>query len=118
MVSQKHKEIWLKPLLNGEIRSAYCMTEPEVASSDATNISLKAEKKDDYYLLNGEKWWISGAGDPRCKVYIVLAKTNNSTENKHNNHSMFVVPSDTDGIKILRPMQVYGHDDAHMGTCT
>lgn len=113
--SQKHKEIWLKPLLNGEIRSAYCMTEPEVASSDATNISLKAEKKDDHYVLNGEKWWISGAGDPRCKVYIVLAKTNNSTENKHNNHSMFVVPSDTDGIKILRPMQVYGHDDAPHG---
>ncbi len=113
--SQRHKEIWLKPLLDGEIRSAYCMTEPDVASSDATNISLKAECHNSHYILNGEKWWISGAGDPRCKVYIVLAKTGNSTENKHGNHSMFVVPSDTVGIKILRPMQVYGHDDAPHG---
>ena len=111
----EHKERWLKPLMDGQIRSAYCMTEPEVASSDATNISLEAKLNGENYVLNGEKWWISGAGDPRCALYIVLAKTGHSKEEKHKNHSMFLVPSDAKGIKILRPMQVYGHDDAPHG---
>lgn len=113
--SSKHKQLWLKPLLNGEIRSAYCMTEPQVASSDATNMSLKATKKDGKYLLNGEKWWASGAGDPRCAVYIVMVKTGDDTLPKHQRHSMIVVPSNAEGIKVIRPMQVYGHDDAPHG---
>ena len=113
--SFEHKERWLKPLMDGQIRSAYCMTEPGVASSDATNISLEAKLNGENYVLNGEKWWISGAGDPRCALYIVLAKTGHSKEEKHKNHSMFLVPSGAKGIKILRPMQVYGHDDAPHG---
>jgi acyl-CoA dehydrogenase len=90
------------------------MTEPEVASSDATNISLRAERDGDGWVLNGEKWWISGAGDPRCKVYIVMTKTDPAAD-KHHQHSQFVVPADTPGIEILRPMEVYGHDDAPHG---
>ncbi len=113
--TKEHKELWLKPLLEGQIRSAYCMTEPNVASSDATNIMLKAESDGKNYTLNGEKWWISGAGDPRCKLYIVLARTGTEETEKHKSHSMFLVPSDSEGIKILRPMQVYGHDDAPHG---
>ena len=113
--SQNHKSEWLSPLLRGEIRSAYCMTEPQVASSDATNMSLKAEKKDKHYILNGEKWWASGAGDPRCAVYIVMVKTGNDDMPKHQRHSMVVVPSDSKGLKVIRPMQVYGHDDAPHG---
>ena len=111
----KHKERWLKPLLNGKIRSAYCMTEPQVASSDATNISLKATKKDGKYFLNGEKWWASGSGDPRCAVYIVMVKTGDESLSKHQRHSMVVVPSNAEGINVMRPMQVYGHDDAPHG---
>ena len=91
------------------------MTEPQVASSDATNMSLKATKKDGKYLLNGEKWWASGAGDPRCEVYIVMVKTGDDTLPKHQRHSMIVVPSNAEGIKVIRPMQVYGHDDAPHG---
>ena len=113
--TKEHKERWLQPLLEGKIRSAYCMTEPDVASSDATNISLKAKFNGKKYVLNGEKWWISGAGDPRCRLYIVLAKTGTLEMEKHKSHSMFLVPSDASGIKILRPMQVYGHDDAPHG---
>ncbi|MEO1704017.1 MAG: acyl-CoA dehydrogenase family protein, partial [Pseudomonadota bacterium] len=106
---------WLAPLMQGEIRSAYAMTEPDVASSDATNISLSCVRDGDSYVLNGEKWWISGAGDPRCKVYIVMCKTGGDDAPKHKRHSMVVVPADTPGIEILRPMQVYGHDDAPHG---
>ncbi|MEL6608095.1 MAG: acyl-CoA dehydrogenase family protein [Pseudomonadota bacterium] len=106
---------WLTPLLAGDIRSAYAMTEPDVASSDATNISMACVRDGDAYVLNGEKWWISGAGDPRCKVYIVMVRTGGDDAPKHRRHSMIVVPADTPGIEILRPMQVYGHDDAPHG---
>jgi len=114
--SAAHKERWLKPLMEGEIRSAYAMTEPDVASSDATNIALQAVRDGDHYVLNGEKWWISGAGDPRCKVYITMTCTDpDPAADKHKRHSQFVVPADTPGIEILRPMEVYGHDDAPHG---
>ena len=109
------KEQWLRPLLNGDIRSAYLMTEPDVASSDATNISMSCARDGDQYVLNGEKWWSSGAGDPRCKVYIVMVKTAGDEKPKHQRQSMIVVPADAPGIEVLRPMEVYGHDDAPHG---
>ncbi len=110
----EHKERWLKPLLNGDIRSAYLMTEPDVASSDATNISLSAIERDGEYILDGEKWWASGAGDPRTAVYIVMTRTDPEAH-KHKQHSMFVVPAEAPGIEVLRPMQVFGNDDAPHG---
>jgi acyl-CoA dehydrogenase len=110
----EHKERWLKPLLDGKIRSAYLMTEPDVASSDATNIAMRCERDGDSYVLNGEKWWSSGAGDPRCAIYIVMAKTS-PEEPKHRQHSMILVPADTPGIAKLRAMKVYGDDDAPHG---
>ncbi len=113
--SDKMKEEWLKPLLAGEIRSAYLMTEPDVASSDATNISMSCVRDGDHYVLNGEKWWASGAGDPRCRVYITMVKTGGDDAPKHQRHSMIVVPADTPGIEVLRPMEVFGHDDAPHG---
>ncbi len=109
------KEQWLKPLLDGQIRSAYLMTEPDVASSDATNISMSCVRDGADYVLNGEKWWSSGAGDPRCKVYIVMVKTGGDDLPKHQRQSMIVVPADAPGIEVLRPMEVYGHDDAPHG---
>ncbi|TRD20831.1 acyl-CoA dehydrogenase family protein [Palleronia caenipelagi] len=112
--TEVHKERWLSRLLQGEIRSAYLMTEPGVASSDATNIALSARREGDAYVLNGEKWWASGAGDPRCAVYIIMACTD-PTASRHVQHSMFVVPSDAEGIEVLRPMQVFGDDDAPHG---
>lgn len=113
--TEKMKENWLKPLLDGQIRSAYLMTEPDVASSDATNISMSCVRDGDDYVLNGEKWWSSGAGDPRCKVYITMVKTGGDDMPKHQQHSMIVVPAGTPGIEILRAMEVYGHDDAPHG---
>ena len=109
------KDRWLVPLLDGQIRSAYLMTEPDVASSDATNIALSCVRDGDSYVLNGEKYWASGAGDPRCKVYIVMVRTGGEDAPKHQRHSMIVVPADTSGIEVLRPMLVYGHDDAPHG---
>jgi acyl-CoA dehydrogenase len=109
------KKEWLEPLLEGKIRSAYLMTEPDVASSDATNISMSCVRDGDDYVLNGEKWWSSGAGDPRCKVYIVMVKTGGEELPVHKRQSMIVVPAGTPGIEILRPMEVYGHDDAPHG---
>jgi acyl-CoA dehydrogenase len=109
------KSQWLAPLLAGEIRSAYLMTEPDVASSDATNISMSCVLDGDDYVLNGEKYWASGAGDPRCKVYIVMVKTGGDDLPKHKRQSMIVVPAGTQGIEVLRPMLVYGHDDAPHG---
>lgn len=113
--TEKMKQEWLKPLLAGEIRSAYLMTEPDVASSDATNVSMSCVRDGDHYVLNGEKWWSSGAGDPRCKVYITMVKTGGDDTPKHQRHSMIVVPAETPGIEILRAMEVYGHDDAPHG---
>ena len=110
----EHKKQWLEPLLGGEIRSAYLMTEPDVASSDATNISMRCEADGGDYLLNGEKWWSSGAGDPRCAIYIVMVRTDPDAA-KHKQHSMVLVPADTRGISKLRAMQVYGDDDAPHG---
>ncbi|MFQ6547981.1 acyl-CoA dehydrogenase family protein [Aestuariibius sp. 2305UL40-4] len=113
--SDDHKDRWLKPLKDGEIRSAYLMTEPDVASSDATNIAMSAILDGDEFVLNGEKWWATGAGDPRCAVYIVLARTGGDHMPKHVQHSMFIVPADAPGVEKLRAMEVYGHDDAPHG---
>ncbi|MCP4315323.1 MAG: acyl-CoA dehydrogenase [Hyphomicrobiales bacterium] len=113
--SDAQKDRWLTPLLAGKIRSAYLMTEPDVASSDATNVSMRCERDGDDYVLNGEKWWSSGAGDPRCQIYIVMVKTGDDDAPKHQRHSMILVPADTPGIEKLRAMQVYGHDDAPHG---
>lgn len=112
---EEHKARWLAPLLDGKIRSAYLMTEPDVASSDATNIEMSCVRDGDEYVLNGEKWWSSGAGDPRCAIYITMVKTGGEDEPKHKRHSMILTPADTPGIEKLRPMQVYGHDDAPHG---
>ena len=112
--SERMKEKWLGPLMRGEIRSAFLMTEPNVASSDATNISMSCVRDRDEYILNGEKWWATGAGDPRCRVYIVMVRTSEDAP-RHQNHSMIMVPADTDGVDILRPMTVFGHDDAPHG---
>jgi acyl-CoA dehydrogenase len=112
---QEHKDQWLAPLLEGKIRSAYLMTEPDVASSDATNIAMSCVKDGDNYVLNGEKWWSSGAGDPRCNIYIVMVRTPDDGRSKHEQHSMILVPADTPGITKLRAMKVYGDDDAPHG---
>ena len=112
--SEKQKNQWLSPLLEGKIRSAFLMTEPDVASSDATNISMSCELDGENYILNGEKWWSSGAGDPRCQIYIVMCKTDKDAE-KYKQHSQILVPANTNGIEILRAMEVFGHDDAPHG---
>jgi acyl-CoA dehydrogenase len=108
------KDRWLVPLLNGDIRSAYVMTEPDVASSDAAQLAFEARRDGDDYVLNGDKWWISGAGDPRCGLYIVMACTDPDAP-KHQRHTMFVMDADTPGIEVLRAMQVFGADDAPHG---
>ncbi len=115
--TQAHKDKWLKPLLEGEIRSAFLMTEPDVASSDATNLEFSAVKDGDEWVFNGEKYWSSGAGDPRCKVYILMARTapRGGDVPRHNQHSMYVVPADLPGITKVRAMQVFGNDDAPHG---
>lgn len=113
--SEEHKKKWLAPLLEGKIRSAYLMTEPDVASSDATNISMSCVRDGDSYVLNGQKWWSSGTGDPRCQIYIVMVHTPDENRRKHEQHSMVLVPADTPGITKLRAMTVYGHDDAPHG---
>jgi len=110
----EQKARWLPNLLAGKTRSAYLMTEPGVASSDATNISMDAKEDGDHWVLNGEKWWSSGAGDPRCTLYITMTKTDPEAP-KHARHSMFFVPHDTPGITKLRAMKVYGSDDAPHG---
>lgn len=108
------KAQWLEPLLRGEIRSAFLMTEPEVASSDATNIRCSIVRDGDSYVIDGHKWWSSGAGDPRCKVYIVMGKTDTQAP-KHAQQSMILVPSDASGITVHRPLSVFGYDDAPHG---
>lgn len=111
--AQKAK--WLKPLMDGEIRSAFLMTEPQVASSDARNIELKIERDGDHYVLNGQKWWSSGAGDPRCKVYIVMGKNDADNKDPYRQQSVIIVPAGTEGITIHRMLSVYGYDDAPHG---
>lgn len=113
--NEAQKAEWLKPLMDGKIRSAFLMTEPQVASSDARNIELKMERDGDHYLLNGQKWWSSGAGDPRCKVYIVMGKTDPRNKDAYKQQSVILVPSDTKGITIHRMLTVYGYDDAPHG---
>ncbi|TDL89841.1 acyl-CoA dehydrogenase [Vibrio vulnificus] len=112
--SDEHKERWLKPLLAGEIRSCFSMTEPEVASSDATNIECRIERMGNEYVINGRKWWSSGAGDPRCKIAIVMGKTDPEAA-KHEQQSMILVPLDTPGVKIERMLPVFGYDHAPHG---
>ncbi|MGE7781257.1 acyl-CoA dehydrogenase family protein [Peribacillus sp. NPDC097264] len=112
--TDEHKERWLKPLLAGEIRSCFSMTEPEVASSDATNIECRIVREGDEYVINGRKWWSSGAGDPRCKIAIVMGKTNAEAP-KHEQQSMILVPLDTPGVKIERMLSVFGYDHAPHG---
>src|SRR5687768_11067023 len=109
-----HKQAWLKPLLAGELRSAFCMTEPDVASSDATNISTRIARDGDSYVINGRKWWSSGAGDPRCKIFILMGKTDPAAP-KHLQQSMILVPRDTPGVHVERMLTVYGYDDAPHG---
>ena len=109
-----HKERWLGDLLDGKIRSAYVMTEPGLASSDAAQLSFEAKRDGDDFVLNGEKWWISGAGDPRCGLYILMANTDPGAH-KHSRHTMFALDPKTPGIEVLRPMQVFGNDDAPHG---
>ncbi len=112
--SEEIKSSWLKPLLEGKIRSAFAMTEPEVASSDATNIATRIERHGDDYIINGRKWWTSGAGDPRCAIYIVMGKTDPDAA-RHSQQSMIIVPANTPGISVLRPLNVFGYDDAPHG---
>ncbi|HRD98416.1 MAG TPA: acyl-CoA dehydrogenase family protein [Rubrivivax sp.] len=112
--SAEHKARWLQPLLRGEIRSGFAMTEPAVASSDATNIEARIERDGDDYLINGLKWWTSGAGDPRCKIYIFMGKTDPSAP-RHSQQSMILVPADAPGVTVRRPLTVMGYDDAPHG---
>ena len=112
--SEANKDQWLEPLLKGEIRSAFLMTEPAVASSDATNIECRMERQGDEYVINGRKWWSSGAGDPRCAVYVVMGKTDPEAA-RHAQQSMILVPANAKGVKVLRPLTVFGYDDAPHG---
>ena len=112
--NEHHQEEWLQPLLDGKIRSAFGMTEPGTASSDATNMQATAVLDGDEYVINGEKWWTSGAGDPRCKIIIFMCVTNPDNP-KHQRHSMILVPMETEGVEIKKMKHVFGYDDAPHG---
>ena len=112
--SEQQQARWLKPLLDGEIRSAFCMTEPDVASSDATNIATRIERDGDTYVVNGRKWWSSGAMDPRCEILIVMGKTDPAAD-RHRQQSMILVPRDAPGVDVKRGMHVFGYSDGTHG---
>ncbi|KAF9112272.1 hypothetical protein BGX27_003710 [Mortierella sp. AM989] len=111
------KQKYLVPLMNGEIRSAFAMTEIAVSSSDATNIETRIDRVGDHYIINGHKWWISGAGDPRCKVFLVMGKSDPNNESQYKQQSIVIVDAGTPGVEVVRPMMVYGYDDAPEGHC-
>ena len=113
--TEAQKKEWLEPLLEGKIRSCFAMTEPRVASSDATNIESRIERRGDSYIINGRKWWSSGAPDPRCKLFIFMGKTDPSNPNRHQQQSMILVPRGAKGVKIVRWLPVFGFDDAPHG---
>jgi acyl-CoA dehydrogenase len=113
--TEEQKKQWLRPLLDGKIRSAFAMTEPKVASSDATNIESSIVREGDQYVINGHKWWTSGIGDPRCQILIFMGKTDPTTPDKYKQQSMILVPRDAPGIKVIRMLKVFGYDDAPHG---
>jgi acyl-CoA dehydrogenase len=113
--SPEQQKQWLTPLLAGEIRSAFLMTEPAVASSDATNIECSVERQGGDFVINGRKWWSSGAGDPRCKIFILMGKSDPPNADKHKQPSMILVPAETAGVKLVRSLSVFGYDDAPHG---
>jgi acyl-CoA dehydrogenase len=113
--TSEQKQRWLVPLLAGEIRSGFAMTEPAVASSDATNIEASIQRDGDHYVIRGRKWWTSGAGDPRCKVLIFMGKTNPDSPDRHRQQSMILVPMNTPGVHLERMLPVFGYDDAPHG---
>uniref|UniRef100_A0A5F4W906 Acyl-CoA dehydrogenase family member 11 n=1 Tax=Callithrix jacchus TaxID=9483 RepID=A0A5F4W906_CALJA len=113
--SEEQKKQWLEPLLKGDITSCFCMTEPDVASSDATNIECSIQRDGDSYVINGKKWWSSGAGNPKCKVAIVLGRTQNTSVSRHKKHSMILVPMSTPGVELIRPLSVFGYTDNFHG---
>ncbi|XP_074051920.1 acyl-CoA dehydrogenase family member 11 [Macrotis lagotis] len=114
--NEEQKKQWLEPLLQGKIKSCFCMTEPDVASSDATNLECTIERDGDNYVINGKKWWSSGAGNPKCKIAIVLGRSKNSSAPRHKQHSMILVPINTPGVELVRPLSVFGYlDNFHGG---
>jgi len=113
--SPEQQKQWLTPLLAGEMRSAFLMTEPEVASSDATNIQCSIQRQGGDYVINGRKWWSSGAGDPRCRIFILMGKSDPNNPDKHQQQSMILVPANAPGVKVLRHLTVFGYDDAPHG---
>ena len=113
--TEAQQQEWLVPLLEGRIRSAFAMTEPGVASSDATNIEARIERQGDDYIINGRKWWTSGAPDPRCKILIFMGKTDPDNASRHNQQSMILVPMETPGVKLVRALNVFGYDHAPHG---